>query len=53
MIYQLNDLSVQTLERLAPNNYTRRIKSHFYAYSTKYDFCRFFAVDDYDAVTSA
>ena len=49
MIYQLNDLSVQTLERLAPNNYTRRIKSHFYAYSTKYDFCRFFAVDDYSS----
>ena len=49
MIYQLNELSLdlQTLEKLAPNNYTRRIKSHFYAYSTKYEFCRFFAVDDY------
>lgn len=48
MIYQLTKLSVPTLEKLAPNNYTRRIKSHFLAYSTKYEFCRFFAVDDYD-----
>ncbi|MBQ8121279.1 MAG: GNAT family N-acetyltransferase [Ruminococcus sp.] len=51
MIYQLNEpaIDMQMLERLTPNNYTRRIKSHFYAYSTKYDFCRFFAVDDYDS----
>ena len=48
MIYQLTKLSSQTLEKLSPNNYTRRIKSHFMAYSTKYEFCRFFAVDDYD-----
>ncbi len=48
MIYQLNELSMQTLEKLTPNNYTRRIKSHFLSYSTKYEFCRFFAVDDYD-----
>lgn len=48
MIYQLTKLSMQTLEKLMSNNYTRRIKSHFLAYSTKYDFCRFFAVDDYD-----
>ncbi len=48
MIYQLSQLSLQTLEKLTPNNYTRRIKSHFLAYNTKYEFCRFFAVDDYD-----
>ena len=48
MIYQLSQLSLPTLEKLTPNNYTRRIKSHFLAYSTKYEFCRFFAVDDYD-----
>ncbi|MBQ2581810.1 MAG: hypothetical protein II574_09310 [Ruminococcus sp.] len=48
MIYQLSQLSLQTLEKLTPNNYTRRIKSHFLAYNTKYEFCRYFAVDDYD-----
>ncbi|MBO5576317.1 MAG: GNAT family N-acetyltransferase [Ruminococcus sp.] len=48
MIYQLSKLSMETLERLEKNNYTRRIKSHFLAYSTRYEFCRFFAVDDYD-----
>lgn len=49
MIYQLSQLSLQTLEKLAQNNYSRRIKSHFLAYSTKYEFCRFFAVDDYSS----
>ncbi|WP_028504563.1 N-acetyltransferase [Ruminococcus sp. FC2018] len=48
MIYQLTQLDLKTLEKLSSNNYTRRIKSHFLAYSTKYEFCRFFAVDDYD-----
>jgi GNAT superfamily N-acetyltransferase len=48
MIYQLTQLDLHTLEKLSSNNYTRRIKSHFLAYSTKYEFCRFFAVDDYD-----
>lgn len=45
MIYQLTAADDQLFDSLKPSHYTRRIKSHFLAYSTKYDFSRFFVID--------
>lgn len=39
MIYETKEISSELLSGLKPNNYTRRIKSHFAAYGTGYDFC--------------
>ena len=38
MIYETKEISSELLSGLKPNNYTRRIKSHFAAYGTGYDF---------------
>lgn len=46
MIYQTNDIDKDMLNNLKKNNYSRRIKSHFAAYGTKYEFCRFFMIED-------
>lgn len=44
MIKQIFDITLQTLASLPENHYTARIKSHFDAYGTSYDFCRFFVI---------
>lgn len=44
MIERTYDVNSALLDRLKPNHYTRRIKSHFQAYGTKYDFLRFFNI---------
>lgn len=46
MIYETKEISSELLSGLKLNNYTRRIKSHFAAYGTGYDFLRFFAAED-------
>jgi hypothetical protein len=43
MIYETKEISSELLSGLKPNNYTRRIKSHFAAYGTGYDFLHFYA----------
>ena len=45
MIYQTKSIDSELLESLKSNNYTRRIKSHFAAYGTEYDFCRFYIIE--------
>lgn len=45
MIYESKDIDDALLKGLKSNNYTRRIKSHFSAYGTGYDFSRFFIVE--------
>ena len=45
MIYQTKDIDLELIARLRDNNYSRRIKSHFLAYGTKYDFLRFFFIE--------
>ncbi|ADU21518.1 hypothetical protein [Ruminococcus albus] len=45
MIYQTKDIDLALINRLRDNNYSRRIKSHFLAYGTKYDFLRFFFME--------
>ena len=45
MIYQTKDIDLALIDRLRDNNYSRRIKSHFLAYGTKYDFLRFFFIE--------
>lgn len=42
MIRQLEKIDVLLLEKLNKDHYSRRVKSNFEAYGTKYDFCRFF-----------
>ena len=46
MIYETKEISSELLSGLKPNNYTRRIKSHFAAYGTEYDFLHFYAVEE-------
>ena len=46
MIYETKEISSDLLSDLNPNNYTRRIKSHFAAYGTGYDFLHFYAVEE-------
>ena len=45
MIYETKDINKKLLDGLKKNNYARRIKSHFAAYGTEYDFARFFIVE--------
>lgn len=45
MIYQLTTADAALFDSLRPSHYARRIKSHFSAYSVKYDFCRFFVIE--------
>ena len=44
-IYQTKDIDLALIGKLKDNNYTRRIKSHFLAYGTQYDFLRFFVME--------
>ena len=44
MIKRTYDIDSATLDKLKQNHYTRRIKSHFQAYGTKYDFLQFFSL---------
>ena len=44
MISQTLDMNNDLLDKLKQNHYSRRIKSHFYSYGTKYDFSRFFLI---------
>ncbi|MGN0593706.1 MAG: hypothetical protein ACI4I6_00990 [Hominimerdicola sp.] len=48
MIYQTKNINSELLESLKLNNYTRRIKSHFAAYGTEYDFCRFYIIEHFE-----
>lgn len=50
MITQTKDIDKELLAGLESSHYSRRIRSHFIAYGTKYDFCRFFLVKDGDDV---
>jgi len=45
MIYQTKDIDLALITKLKDNNYTKRIKSHFLAYGTQYDFLRFFFME--------
>lgn len=42
MIKQIQDIKPDELDGLRKGHYSRRIRSHYDAYSTSYDFCRFF-----------
>lgn len=42
MIKQIFSQQEFEFEKLTPNCYTRKLKSNFNAYETKYDFCRFY-----------
>ncbi len=42
MITETHDITEEILNTLEKNHYSRRIKSHFLAYGTGYDFCRFY-----------
>ena len=44
MISQLTEGETELFEKLKPNHYARRIRSHFAAYSIKYDFARFYVL---------
>ena len=46
MIFESKNISNDLLDDLKSNHYSRRIKSHFYAYGDKYDFSRFFIIED-------
>lgn len=46
MIYKTTDISKNVLNSLKKNNYARRIKSHFAAYGTDYDFSSFFSIEN-------
>lgn len=46
MIRQIFDNCLPLLDTLKHNHYSRRIKSHYQAYGTKYDFARFFEIAD-------
>jgi hypothetical protein len=45
MIYQLLTADSEIFNSLNGCHYSRRIKSHFLAYSTKYEFSRFFVIE--------
>lgn len=45
MIKQTTDLNEQQIAELESNHFSRRILSHFLAYGTRYDFCRFFTLE--------
>ena len=51
MIRQVFDDCASLLGPLKANHYSRRIKSHFQAYGTKYDFARFFEITDSEGKT--
>ena len=44
MINQTYSIDSALLEKLKSNHYTRRIRSHYQAYGTKYGFLRFFEI---------
>lgn len=46
MITQTTDIDGVILQELKSSHFSRRIRSHFLAYGTKYDFCRFFFIKD-------
>lgn len=46
MIRQINDISSNILDQLCTGHYARRIKSTFQAYGGKYDFCRFYVLEE-------
>lgn len=46
MISETKSIDNAVLDSLKRNHYSRRIKSHFYAYGTDYSFSRFFFVED-------
>ncbi len=46
MITQTKDIDKSFLQQLKSCHFSRRIRSHFEAYKTGYDFCRFFLVKD-------
>lgn len=48
MISLLDALSFDILDRLENTHYTRRIKSNYMAYKTKYDFCTFYLLKNDD-----
>lgn len=48
MICETKNLNNDLLDMLKKNHYSRRIKSHFYAYGTDYDFSRFFLIEKSD-----
>ncbi len=45
MIKQIFSNPEFEFDKLAPNCYTRKLKSNFNAYNTKYDFCRFYKAE--------
>lgn len=44
MIYQLTKDNDALFDRLKRGSYSRRMRSHYMSYGTKYDFARFFAI---------
>lgn len=46
MITQTKDIDKNFLKNLKISHFSRRIRSHFEAYKTDYDFCRFFLIKD-------
>ena len=46
MIFETKNSDNDLLDKLKQNHYSRRIKSHFFAYGNKYDFSRFFLVEN-------
>ncbi|MGN0601265.1 MAG: hypothetical protein ACI4I7_00995 [Oscillospiraceae bacterium] len=46
MIFETKNIDNDLLDKLKNNHYSRRIKSHFYAYGNKYDFSRFYLIED-------
>lgn len=46
MISQLKNIDNSMLDGMKQNHYSRRIKSHFQAYGTAYDFTRFFQISE-------
>ncbi len=46
MISQLKTMDVSIIDSLEKGHYARRIKSHFQAYGTQYDFARFYGIYD-------
>ena len=51
MIRQVFDECASLLDTLKHDHYSRRIRSHFQAYGTGYDFARFFEIRDEDGKT--
>lgn len=50
MISETKNIDNTVLNSLKKNHYSRRIKSHFYAYATDFAFSRFFVVSDNDDI---